>query len=223
MVRPGPKTRLEDVKTAVVELLRDNSDGLNFNEVFRRLKDQKILGSFSVLDRAMKDLRKSKVIFYREVKKPRYKIPMRIYALAPKTQSVLEKYQAEPFLDAIPPEEARGLEELSMELFKELKIENPSEAAFLTMLLRYARKLAFVYEQILEENGDPKGFWRLLLNDLLKSQRNYMKTRAEWTRSHKILKAERQELASRAKDVIWRLIIMLTVHGISLKAKELTE
>jgi len=223
MVRPGPKTRLEDVKTAVVELLRDNSDGLNFNEIFRRLKDQKILGSFSVLDRAVKDLRRSKIIFYREVKKPRYKIPMRIYALAPKAQSVLEKYQAEPSLETIPPEEGRGLEELSMELFKELKIENPSEAAFFTVLLRYARKLAFVYEQILEENGDPNGFWRLLLNELLRSQRNYMETRADWSRSRKILKTERRKLISCTKEAIWRLIKMLTVYGVSLKAKELTE
>jgi hypothetical protein len=223
MVRPGPKTRLEDVKTAIMQLLREDPDGINFNEIFRRLKDQKALGSFSVLDRAMKDLRKSKVVFYREVKKPRYKIPMRIYALAPKTQSILEKYQAESSVEAVTPEKATRLEELSMDLFEELKIENPSEAAFLTLLLRYARQLTFVYEQILEENGDPKGFWRLLLNDLLRSQRNYMKTRAEWARSRKILKTERQKLANHTKEVIWRLITMLTVHGISLKAKELTE
>jgi len=223
MVRPGPKTRMEDVKTAIIKLLRDNPEGLNFNKIFRVLKKEKVLGSFSVLDRAMKDLRKSKVvILYREVKKPRFKIPMKIYGLTPETQSIFEKYQAESSLEAVTPEEAPRLEKLSMDLFKELKIEKPSEAALLTVLLRYARQLAVVYEQILEENGDPKGFWRLLLNDLLRSQRNYMETRAAWVRSGKILKMERQELAS-AKKAIWQLIKMLTIHGGSLKAKELAK
>lgn len=223
MVRPGPKTRMEDVKVAVVELLRDNSDGLNFNEIFRRLKDQKVLGSFSVLDRAMKDLKKSKVVVLRrEVKKPRYKIPMKIYGLAPKTQGIFEKYRAEPSFDAEVLEKAQRFEKLSMDLLKEMKVEKPSEVAFLTLLLRYARQLAFVYEQILEENGDPKGIWRLLLNDLLRSQRNYMETRAEWLRSGKI-KRERKEVAGRVKETIWYILKMLTVYGVGLQAKELTE
>lgn len=224
MVRPGPKTRLEDVKTAIVQLLENNPEGLNFNKIFKKLKEQEVLGSFSVLDRAMKNLKKSEVIILRrEVKKPRYKIPMKIYALAQKTKSVFKKYEAEPSLDAKTLEEAQRLEKLSMDLFKELKIEKPSEAAFLTVFLRYARQLAFVYEQIAEENGDEKGLWRLLLNDLLRSLRNYMETRAEWTRSGKILKRERKEVVSRAKEVIWRLTVMLTVYGVGLQAKKLTE
>lgn len=82
MVRPGPKTRIEDVKTAVVKLLRENPDGLNFNKIFDDLKDQKVLGSYSILSRALKDLCEAHVAKYKDVKVPRYRIPKRIYTLS---------------------------------------------------------------------------------------------------------------------------------------------
>jgi len=209
-VRPGPKTRIEDVETATVKLLKNHPEGLNFNEIFRRLKEEKIVGSFSVLSRAMKDLSRSKIVSYKDAEKARYKIPMRLYVLTQKTQSALENYVLER------PQPSSDVEtiDLSMDLFTNIK--KPSEAALLTVLLRYARSLAFVYEQIVEENGDPKGFWRLVLNDLLRGERLYMETRAGWARTRKIQMEKKQEL-SHVREVIFKWINMLTIYGLSLQ------
>jgi len=216
MVRPGPKTgQLEDVKTAIVQLLKDNPEGLNFNEIFRRLRkeDPKLLGSFSVLSKAIKDLFEYKIVSYKELEKPKYKIRKRIYTLTPKTQIALKDLQFKP---PKPNQHMETTEQVSMDLFKGIK--KPSEAALLGALLMHVRELVYVYRQIVEENGDPQGLWRLLLNDVLRGKRKYMETRAEWARSGKGPLKKKQELDHTIK-VISKWIQILTIYGISLQAE----
>jgi len=221
-VRPGPKAAKEDVQNAIIDLLRTHPEGLNFNEIFRRLKEERILGSFSILSRALKDLSKSRIVSYRDLEKPSYKIPKRIYALTPKTQSGfrnIELEQPRDYREIEATEQMRDLEEVSVDFLGNIK--KPSEAAFLSVLLHHARALAYVYEQIIDEDGNPKGLWRLLLSNILRSQRRYMETRAEWARSRKIPMEKKQEL-DHIREILSRWIKVLTIYGISLQ-KELVE
>jgi len=217
---------MEDVKTAIVRLLMSYPEGLNFNKIFEKLKDRKVLGSFSVLSRAMKELGKSKIVSCREVKKPRYKIPMRIYTLAQQARTIFEKYDAKDlkhYLDETisqlkEVEEEPELEEFFINLLEELNINRASDAAFLTLLLRSASRLAFVYDQIIEEKGDPKGSWRLILNDLLRSERRYMEGVAQRMISGNIRSYEEQR-GRRVIETLSRLHEMLMALGIWLASK----
>lgn len=82
MVRPGPKTTQDEVKAAVVSLLKQHPEGLNFNKIFKVLKGQKVLGSFSVLARAMKDLSKAGIVAFEDAQASGSKIPKRVYRLS---------------------------------------------------------------------------------------------------------------------------------------------
>jgi len=207
MVRPGPKTRIEDVETAIIELLRGHPEGLNFNEIFRRLKERKLLGSFSVLSRAMQDLSESKIVIYRDLAQPRYKIPMRIYTLTPKTQSILENF--------VLPYSSRDIEVTEPVLTDLLAdIKTPSEAAFLATSLHHALQLVLVYEQMIEENGDPKGLWRLLLKKIFDDERSSMEKMAQQARDHKIPMDFKQEL-SHSRKLLFKWADILTVYFIS--------
>lgn len=217
MVRPGPKTTQDEVKTAVVRLLKEHSEGLNFNEIFRRLKEQGVLGSFSVLSKAIKDLSESKIVSYKDLEKPSYKIPKRIYMLTQKTQDVFQQLE---FKRPQPDQHIITTEKASMDLFKGIK--KPSEAVFLSRLLYHAISLTTVYKQIVKENGDPNGLWRLLLNDVLRGERKYWETRAEWARSRKIPPLKEEHELARIIQVLSKWREMLTIYGISLQ-KELVE
>lgn len=74
----------------------------------------------------------------------------------------------------------------------------------------------------MKENGDPNGLWRLLLNDVLRGERKYWETRAEWARSGKISRLEKERELTRSIKVLSKWREMLTVYGISLQ-KELME
>jgi len=217
MVRPGPKTYVADVKTAILDLLKGSSDGLNFNEIFRRLKEQEVLGSFSVLSHALEDLYESRILTYKEVKKSKYKIPMKIYSLTEKTRDVFSALDDRNPKSA---EYAKTTDEVSADLLADIK--KPSEAALLSVLLRYARGLTVVYKQIIEERGEPNGLWNLLLHDVTRSEREYMEARASWARSGKAQMRSKQELEE-ILNIISKWIELLTMYGISLQANSTEE
>lgn len=226
MLRPGPKTRLEDVKTSIVLLLRDNPEGLNFNEIFRRLKERKVLGSFSILDKAMKDLTRSKVTFYREVNDPRYKLPMRIYALTQHAEQIVKNYETDytpNFWDSKTLKEAEYLEKFAADLLKELSLEKCSDAVLLRSLLIFASNLTYVYDLIVSENGNPDGEWKILFNSVLSDEREFMENIAKKANSHKVWKEGSLELANRMRKALSRLIMMLAVRADRLAGKESAE
>jgi hypothetical protein len=185
---------------------------LNFNEIFRRLKEQKVLGSFSVLSHALGDLYENKILTYKEVEKPKYKIPMKIYSLAEKTRDVFGALDDRGPKSA---EYAETTDEVSADFLA--AVRKPSEAALLSVLLRYARSLTVVYKQIIEEKGEPNGLWNLLLYDVTRSEREYMETRASWARSGKAQIRSKQELEE-IRNIISKWIKLLTIYGISLQA-----
>ena len=148
MVRPGPKTTQNEVKTAVVKLLEKHSEGLNFNEVFRRLKEQKVLGSFSVLARAMKDLRKAGVVKYKDVQVSRYKIPKRIYMLSEPMERMLKQLY-------IKEKEKVALKEI---VLKETLLHH--------LFLTHINNLIAAYRYLLHEENpsDENARWKIILN-----------------------------------------------------------
>ena len=219
MVRPGPQTKLKDVKTAILELLEDNPEGMNFNAIFRKLKDKKVLGSFSVLNRAMKDLRESNVVSYREVEKQRYKIPMKIYTLTPKTLSTLKMllFSGDQFRDiGSLMEEEKRLEKISSELLKELNLEKGADAALLFHLLLITQNLAYVHKLIVEKDEN----WRLIFNYVLNYQRNFMELVAENVASEKVQKDEDQEMTNNIIKALSRLNLMLLSRLVKLAEDE---
>jgi len=80
MVKRGPKERDEEVREAVISLLEEAEGGLNFNELFRRLKGKGILGSFSVLSNTLKILKSREEVDIDEVPGPG--IPRKVYRLS---------------------------------------------------------------------------------------------------------------------------------------------
>jgi len=216
MVRPGPKTTQEEVKTGVVWLLQEHPEGLNFNEIFRRLNEEKVLGSFSVLSKAMKDLSKSEIVSYRDLEKAGYKIPKRIYTLSQKAQAVLQNFERKrpkTYPDAETADQIRQLKKLKKLLRNLFAIKKPSEAATLATFLNHALQLAIVYEQMIDENGDKDGLWRLLLNKIFDGERNSMEKTAQQARHHKIPIDFGQEV-SQSHRLLFRWVDILTVYFI---------
>jgi len=214
MVRRGPKTTQEGVKAAVVWLLKEHPEGLNFNEIFRRLNEEKVLGSFSVLSKAMKDLSKSEFVSYRDLEKGGYKIPKRMYNLTQKAQAVLQNFELKRlkvYPDIKKAEQRRQLKKLAIKLFANIQ---PSEAALLSSFLHNALQLALVHEQMIEEKGDPEGLWRLLLNKIFDDERNSMEKMAQQARDRKIPMDFKQVL-SRCRTLLFTWADMLTVYFMS--------
>jgi DNA-binding PadR family transcriptional regulator len=216
MVRPGPKTTQEGVKTAVVWLLQEHPEGLNFNKIFKILNEEKVLGSFSVLSKAMKDLLKSEIVSYRDLEKAGYKIPKRIYTLTQKTRAALQNLEFQRpklYPDIKTAEKRQQLKKIAMKLFADIR---PSEAALLSSFLHNALQLTLVYEQMIHENGDPEGLWRLLLNKVFDGERNSMEKTAQQARDRKIPMDFKQEL-SRCRALLFRWADLLTVYFMSSK------
>jgi len=157
MIRPGPKTRLEEVKRAIVDLLRENSDGLSFNELFRKLKEQRVLGSYSVLSSALKELCGAGVTEYKDTKTSGYRIPKRVYRLSDSMEQELRNQH----LDA-KRKQAISLDKIILD--KQLL-----NSVFFTHL----NNLISAYRILLNDNdsSDPNARWRLIL-DL---ESNYMR------------------------------------------------
>jgi len=170
MVRPGPKTRIEDVKTAVVKLLKENPDGLNFNKIFEDLKGQKVLGSYSILSRALKDLCKAYVVEYKEVKVPRYRIPKRVYTLSDPMEKMLKQLYVK--------------EKGKIALKEIMLVETLLRRLFLT----HVNNLIAAYRGLLyEENpSDENARWKFILNLELKYIRAFMDSVAKAVSEGKI-------------------------------------
>lgn len=189
-MRPGPKTRLEDVKTAIIQLLRDNPEGLNFNAIFRRLKKQKMLGSFSVLTRAMKDLREAGVVKYKDVEVPRYKIPKRIYTLSDPMEHMLkQQYVREK--EKVPLKDIVSKETLLRHLF-----------------LTRMNNLVAVYRDLLHEENpsDENARWKLILNLELEYMRAFMDAVAKGVSEGKIPSEEAGKVAYEVHKRITRVL-----------------
>lgn len=162
MVRPGPKTTQEEVKTAVVRLLQERSEGLSFNQIFKELKSEKVLGSFSVLSRAMKDLFKAGVVKYEDAQASVYRIPRRVYRLTEPMERELRQLIIEAKKkEAIPLEKIMLEEELLDHLFR-----------IHTCSLISTYRAILADEHPLDENA----MWRLMLNLELKYIQIFMNT-----------------------------------------------
>jgi DNA-binding HxlR family transcriptional regulator len=119
--RPGARSTQEDVKTSVVNLLGENPEGLSFNQIFKQLKSKGVLGSFSVLSRALKDLCEALIVTY-EDKPTKAKLPRRVYTLTePKVlefiQSYLQSYVKAKEKEKIPLSKLVSEETLLKQLF----------------------------------------------------------------------------------------------------------
>jgi len=181
MVRPGPKTTQDEVKTAVVRLLEKNSEGLNFNEIFRRLKEQKVLGSFSVLARAMKDLSEAGIVKYRDVQVSRYKISKRIYKLT----ELMERELRQLYM------EAKEKERVPL---KKIVLE---ETLLCHLFTTHANNLIAAYRSLLHEENpnDENARWKIILNMELEYMRAFMSTVAKAVSEGKIPIEEAEKVA----------------------------
>jgi len=172
MVRPGPKTSQDEVKTAIVGLLRENPEGLSFNQIFKRLKNKGVLGSFSVLSRAMKDLRKAGIVKYEEIRALKYKIPKHVYKLTePMEREIRKSYIEAKIKETIPLKKIVLEEELLTHLF-----------------LTHINNLVSVYRSLLyEENpADENARWKFILNLEIGYMRTFMNAVAKAVSEGKI-------------------------------------
>jgi len=170
MVRPGPKTTQDEVKTAVVKLLEKNPEGLNFNKIFEKLKKQKVLGSFSVLSRAMKDLCKAGVVKYEDVKVARYKIPKRVYTLSDPMERMLKQ---------------QYIREKEKVPLKDIVLE---ETLLQHVFLTHINNLIASYRSLLyeEKPSDENAKWKFILNLELGYIRAFMNSVAKAVSEGKI-------------------------------------
>jgi hypothetical protein len=172
MVRPGPKTTQEEVKTAVVRLLKEHSEGLSFNQIFKQLKGKEVLGSFSVLTRAMKDLCKAGVAEYEVTQVSRYKIPKHVYKLTePMERELRQLYM-----------EAKEKEKVPL---KKIVLE---ETLLSHLFLTHINNLIAAYRILLhdENPSDENARWKLILNMELEYMRAFMDAVAKATSEGKI-------------------------------------
>jgi DNA-binding HxlR family transcriptional regulator len=189
MVRPGPRTTQEEVKTAVVRLLQQYSEGLNFNQIFKELKQWKVLGSFSVLSRALKDLTNAGITKYEDAQVSAYKIPKRVYKLtAPMEHELRQLILEAKRKEAIPLEKIVSKEELLDHLFR----------AHTNALISIYRVI-FADQHPLDENT----MWRLMLKLELKYIETFMETVATAVSQNKIPIEEAQEVAWKVHQRIW--------------------
>lgn len=180
-MRPGPKTTQNEVKTAVVRLLERHSEGLNFNAIFRRLKKQKVLGSFSVLTRAMKDLYRAGVVKYEDVKAARYKIPKRVYMLSEPMERMLKQ---------------RYIREKEKVPLKDIVLE---ETLLDHIFLTHINNLIASYRILLHEENpsDENAKWKFILNLELEYMRAFMGSVAKAVSEGKIPIEEAGKVARR--------------------------
>lgn len=172
LVRPGPKTTQEEVKTAVVRLLQEHPEGLNFNQIFKQLKGKEVLGSFSVLSRAMKDLCRAGIIEYRDTQVSRYKIPKRVYKLtAPMERELRQLY-----------EEAKEKQKVPL---KKIVLE---ETLLSHLFLTHINNLIAAYRILLHEENpsNENARWKLILNLELEYMRAFTNTVAKAVSEGKI-------------------------------------
>jgi hypothetical protein len=172
MVRPGPKTTQEEVKTAVVRLLQEHREGLNFNQIFKQLKGKEVLGSFSVLSRATKDLCKAGVVKYEDSQVPRYRIPRRVYRLTEPMERELRQLNMK----------ARGERKVPL---KEIVLK---EALLNHLFLAHTNNLMAAYRILLNEENplNENARWKLILNYELSYVRTFMDAVAKATSEGKI-------------------------------------
>jgi DNA-binding transcriptional ArsR family regulator len=149
-VRPGHKTTQEEVRTAVVKLLQEHPEGLGFNQIFKELKGKEVLGSFSVLSHAMKDLRKAGVVKYKDVQLSRYKIPPRVYKLTEPMERELRQLHI-------------GAREKEKVPLKKILLE---ETLLRHLFLTHTNNLIAAYRSLLCEDNpsDENARWKLILN-----------------------------------------------------------
>jgi hypothetical protein len=149
MVRPGPKTTQEEVKTAVVRLLQEHPKGLDFNQIFKELKREEVLGSFSVLSRAVKDLRKASIAKYEDTQVRGHKILHRVYKLTDPMERELRQQYVEAKKRAVP--------------LKQITLE---ETLLHHLFLTHINNLISAYRYLLHEENpsDENAGWKLIFN-----------------------------------------------------------
>lgn len=205
MVRPGPRTTQDEVKTAVVKLLEQHPEGLNFNEVFRRLKEQKVLGSFSVLSRAIKDLSTAGIVEYKDVQVSGLRIPKRVYMLSDPMVSVLkQRYIEAKKKEKVPLKEILLKEQLLYHLYW----------THIVNLISAYRCL------LLEENAsDENARWKFLLNMEFDYVRAFMNAVAKAVSEGKM---PIEEVEKVAHEVQKRLISFKRGTNEVFKAKQIS-
>jgi hypothetical protein len=189
MVRPGPKTTQEEVKTAVVRLLQENPEGLSFNHIFKQLKSKEVLGSFSVLSRAMKDLNRASIAEYRDTQVSGHKIPRRVYKLTdPLWRELKQQYIEVKKRETIP------LKQIVLE-------EKLLHHVFLTLI----NNLMGAYRSLLNEENplDENATWKFILNLELEYVRAFMNSVAKSVSEGKIPIEEAEKVASKVHGKVW--------------------
>lgn len=169
--RPGPKSSQKEVKTEIFSILAENLEGVSFNQLFRLLKSKGVLGSFSVLSSALKDLKENNIISY-EDESSTTKIPRRVYTLSDsKRQLIITLNDSKHRLWNKLYSKIRG-EGTSIPL--ENMVSN--EIALRHLFLNHALNLVFAYNALLEEHNpsDKSAVWRLLVNTEFKIMQNAM-------------------------------------------------
>lgn len=159
MSRCGAKSTQKEVKTNIVEILAENSEGLSFNQIFKQLKGKGVLGSYSVLSRALKDLNERHIISYLDIP-TNAKIPRRVYTL--------EETKFRQYVQLLA--EAKG------------KIEEPEKlvldkSALERLFLNHTINLMIAYKTLLEEfePNNQEAIWKLEVN----IEFNYMQAAME--------------------------------------------
>lgn len=189
MVRPGPKTTQGEVKTAVVRLLQEHSEGLSFNRTFKELKGKKVLGSFSVLSRAMKDLCNASITKYEDTQVRGHKIPQRVYKLtAPMERELRQQYVEAKKREAVP------LKQIVLE-------ETLLHHVFLTLI----NNLMSAYRSLLHEENplDENARWKLILNLELEYVRAFMCAVAKSVSEGEIPIEDAEKVASELHRKVW--------------------
>lgn len=181
MVRPGPKGTQKEVRTEIIRLLVENSQGLSFNKMFKALKERQVLGSNSVLSTALKDLSETKIITSEE--KQEQKIPTRIYKLIdPKLQNMLRGY-----------EETKKVETAKVQEFM------LDEDALHSFLVAHVNNLIGAYRSLLFDS-DPSSQdarWRYFAAYEAKSLSNFLESAARAVTDNKVSVDEADKKAAR--------------------------
>jgi DNA-binding HxlR family transcriptional regulator len=190
MGRCGAKSTQKEVKTSIVSILAENSEGLSFNQIFKQLKSEGILGSYSVLSRALKDLHERLIIDY-EDKPTKAKIPRRVYTLTePKFRELIQTY-------------AKVKERMHTPVEKLVLDKSLLEQLFFEHVINVIRD----YKTLLRElnPSEQDAIWKLLLNIDLNHMQVFMESVAKAISEEKISIKDANEVANLVHtDVIQR-------------------